>query len=365
MNIMEIVSGRHVNGAVIHCLLLMEELLGRGHRVILVCLSPSWIEDEVLRRSLPVDVVPSNLHRWPLGELRRIAGIIRREQVDVVHTHMSRAHFFGILLRWLGGVPSVATAQATHLQLHWMFNDRVIANSDATLRYHRRWNLVRPERSETIRLFIDRKHLAAVPADARRRARWRLGLDGDVPLLGLAGNVQPRKGIHVAVAAMPRILAAVPAARLVIVGALRHVDYLPQVRAEAERLGVASQILWLGHRDDVRELLPALDVYLQPSLAEPLGLAIIEAMAVGLPVVASDVGGIPEVVVHGETGILVPPGDSAALADASIALLQDPAARRAMGRAGRQRVLREFAPEGQVARIESVLARVARPRKAA
>jgi glycosyltransferase involved in cell wall biosynthesis len=167
------------------------------------------------------------------------------------------------------------------------------------------------------------------------------------------------------VAAMRRILDCLPAARLAVVGDLRDVDYLRQVRSDAERLGVASQILWLGHRDDVRELMPALDVYLQPSLAEPLGLAILEAMAVELPVVASDVGGIPEVVVRGETGILVPPADSAALAGAVIALMQDPAARRAMGLAGRQRVLREFSPENQVARIESVLARVARRRQAA
>jgi glycosyltransferase involved in cell wall biosynthesis len=363
MNIMEIISGRSVNGAVIHCLMLSEELVRRGHRVLLVCKPDAWLGREVLRRGLPVEVIASDLHRWPPDELRRVARIVEQERVDVVHTHMSRAHFFGILLRWLGGVPSVATAHSNHFQLHWMFNDSVIAGSEATLRYQRRRNFVRAGRSETIHLFIDRCRLAAAPPDARRRARQRLGLADDVPLLGLVGNVTLRKGIHVAVAAMPRILASVPQARLAVVGHLRYLDYVQQVQATAQRLGVASHILWLGYRDDVQELLPALDVYVQPSLVEPLGLGILEAMAAELPVVASRVGGIPEIVVPGRTGILVPPAESEALADWVVGLLVgDPLQRQALGRAGRQRVLEEFAPDSQMARIESVFARVARLR---
>jgi glycosyltransferase involved in cell wall biosynthesis len=310
-------------------------------------------------------MVPSDLHRWPVDELRRVAGIIRQEQVELVHTHMSRANFFGILLRWMCRVPAVATAHANHFQLHWMFNDSVIANSDATLRYQRRRNFVRPSRSETIRMFVGRTQIAARPTEARRRARELLGLDDTVPLAGLVGNVGPRKGIHVAVAAMPHILALVPAARLAVVGNLRHVEYVERVQAEARRLGVDDAILWLDHRDDVPELLPAFDVYVQPSLVEPLGLSILEAMAAGLPVVASQVGGIPEIVVPGETGILVPPSSAEALADGVAALLDAPNLRAVMGQAGRTRVLSDFSPDEQVDRIESVFTRVARPRRAA
>ncbi|MGD0897849.1 MAG: glycosyltransferase family 4 protein [Thermoguttaceae bacterium] len=362
---MEIVSGRGVNGAIIHVLLLVEELVRRGHRVTLVCLPGSWLEQQVRRRSLPVELVLSDLHRWPIDELQRIAKIIRQEQMDLVHTHMSRAHFFGILLRWFAGVPSVAYAQANHFQLHWMFNDSVIADSNATLRYHRRWNFVRPSRSETIYLFVAREHLAEMPAAARAEARRQLGLDEESPLLGVVGSVVPRKGIHVAVAAMPQILAAAPQTRLAVIGTLGYAEYVDDLKATAARLGVAERILWLGHRDDVREIMPAMDVYVQPSLAEPLGLAILEAMAVGLPVVASRVGGIPETVVHGQTGILVPPRESGALADGIVTLLKDPALRSAMGRAGRQRVLREFSPDSHLARVEAVFARVIQRRRAA
>ena len=365
MTIMEIVSGHGINGAIIHCLWLIEELVERGHRVVLVCSPGSWIEREVARRLPGVPVVPSDLHRWPFDELRRISKIVQHESVDVVHTHMSRASFFGILLRWFGGAATVSTAHSNHFQLHWMFNDLVIANSEATRRYQQRRNFVRSSRIETIRTFVDRRQMAQSPAGCRERTRERLGLDLSQPLLGIVGNVRPRKGVEHAVRAMPKILAAAPNARLAIVGSQKLSDHVDRLKSVAQRLGVASQILWLGQCPDVSEILPALDVYVQPSLEEPLGLSIIEAMAFGLPVVASRVDGIPEVVVPGHTGLLVPPADPGALADAIVALLNDPVGRQQFGQAGRQRVHEEFSPDRLVPRIEAAFARAVRARQAA
>jgi len=153
MRIMEIVSGVGVNRAVTHCLVLTRELARRGHAVTLVCRPDAWIARQLAVD--PVDVIPSDLHRWPLDELRRLAALARERRIDVVHTHMSRAHSFGVLLRWAGGLPCVATAQSRHVQLHWMFNDRVIAVSDTTRRFHRSYNLVRADRLVTIPDFVD------------------------------------------------------------------------------------------------------------------------------------------------------------------------------------------------------------------
>jgi len=153
MRIMEIVSGAGVNRAVTHCLLLTRELARRGHGVTLVCRPGAWIARQVVVD--PVDVIRSDLHRWPLDELRRIATLAQQRRIDVVHTHMSRAHSFGVLLRWASGLPCVATAQSRHVQLHWMFNDRVIAVSDTTRRFHRSYNLVRAHRIVTIPDFVD------------------------------------------------------------------------------------------------------------------------------------------------------------------------------------------------------------------
>jgi len=105
MRILEIISGAFVNGSTQHGLLLTRELARRGHTVTVVCRPQSWIRGELTAE--PVEVVESDLHRWPVDELWRIARIVRHKQIEVLHTHSSGAHTFGVLLRWLSGVPCV------------------------------------------------------------------------------------------------------------------------------------------------------------------------------------------------------------------------------------------------------------------
>jgi glycosyltransferase involved in cell wall biosynthesis len=342
---MEIISGRGSNGAIIHGLLLLSELVRRGHNVTLVCLPNSWVEQEVVQRKIAVNVVLSDLHRWPMGELHRIAGIIRDRKIEVVHTHMSRAHSFGV---------AVATAQQRHIQLHWMFNDRVIAVSDADRRYQHTHNLVRKSRLATIPNFIDTHRLLELPDDTRSKVRGWLGAADDAFLMGIIGNIIPRKGLIHLVRALPKIVARVPAARLVVIGGDTQSDYAIRARSVAKSQGVSSHIVWTGPRDDVHEILAALDLYTLPSLEESTPLSILEAMGAGLPVVATTAGGIPECVLDGVTGLLVPPARSERLADAILALVDDPARRRRFGEAGRRRVLEVFSPEVQTRRVEAV-----------
>jgi len=354
MNVMEIISARGVNGAVHHCLMLTRQLARRGHQVTLLCRPDAWIAAELA--SDPVEVIESDLHRWPADELRRIAAVARRRHVDVLHTHSSRAHFFGVLLRWFSGIPCVATAQSRHIQLHWMFNDRVIAVSETTRRYHRSYNLVRVGRIVTIHNFIDYDRFAGVPKDAALEFRASVGAEDCSLLIGVVGNVCPRKGQLYLVRAMPTILAAEPKARLVIVGGLYDPEYVAQVKATAAKLDLGPNVVWTNHRDDVQRIMPALDIIALPSNEECLPLALLEGMAAGLPVVATTAGGIPECVCPGETGTLVPPADPVALADAIVELVRDPDLRRRYGEAGRRRVREHFSPESQTARIESVFA---------
>ncbi len=127
---------------------------------------------------------------------------------------------------------------------------------------------------------------------------------------------------------------------------------------------MAGSITWTGHRNDVDEILAALDLYVLPSLEESLPLSVLEAMASGLAVVASAVGGIPECVTSGETGLLVPPARSDRLAAAIVELLGDPARRRRFGDAGRRRMQEQFTAESQAPSIEAAFARVIRGRDA-
>jgi glycosyltransferase involved in cell wall biosynthesis len=366
MRIMEIISGATTNGAIIHCLLLARELVRRGNQVTLVCRPGAWIGEQL--EADGVEVIHSHLNRWPLGELRRIAGVCRSREIDVIHTHMSRAHFFGVLLRWFSRVPCVATAHNRLIQPFWMFNDRVIANSDATRRFHRRFNLVGARRIDTVHCFVDYERFAAVPDSVGHDVRAELGLTEDQLLIGQIGQVCPRKGLLFTVRALPKVIAQFPHARLVIVGAYDHPKYLKyvaQVRRESKRLDVAGHMLWTGPRDDVPEILTALDLFVQPSLEEAQGIAALEAMVRRVPVLATRVGGVREMVQHGETGWLVPPADPDALATGISKLVTDPALRGRLVARGHEMVKNRFSPASQVPHVEAVFAAAASGRKAA
>lgn len=364
MNIMEITSGAVVNGAVQHCLLLTRELARRGHHVTLVCRPGSWISEQA--RGDPVEVVHSDLHCLPTGELRRIADLVRRRPIDVVHTHMTRAHFFGVVLRWFTTAPCVATAHSRHLQFHWRCNDLVIAVSEATRKYHQRWNLVPADRIVTIPNFMEPKPLAATTGPDRARIRAELSLDDSWHLLGAIGSVIPRKGLLYLVRALPAILQRAPKTRLAVISEEGIPSYVAKVKRAIRRLGLEESVLWLGPHNEMPRLLAALDLCVLPSLEENLPLVLLEAMAAGLPVVATSVGGVPECIRPGETGILVPPADSAALGDAIVSLLRDPARGRALAERARRDVVERFSPDTLVPQIEAVLAdAAARPRRRA
>jgi glycosyltransferase involved in cell wall biosynthesis len=359
MRIMEIVSGNQINGAVRHCLSLSRELARRGHEVTLLCPPGSWIAGQLAGE--PVEVMFSDLRRFPGGELRRVAAEIRRRRIEVVHTHMSRASLFGVLLRWFAGVPSIATAHARHFQPHWIFNDLVIAVSEVTRRYHRRVNFVRSDRIVTLRNFVADNPAGQAAAGARRQIRGSLGVPEDALLLGIVGSLLPSKGHAYLIRALPAVVAAMGDVRLAVAGSGTSSNHARRLREEAQRLGVAQRILWTGPRNDVPQIMSALDVCVVASLKETLSQVILEAMAAGVAVVATKVGGIPECVVPGETGLLVPPRDSDALADALIDLLGDSARRRALGEAGRHRVRDHFSADKYLSAFEAAVQGVTQP----
>ena len=169
----------------------------------------------------------------------------------------------------------------------------------------------------------------------------------------MVARLEPEKGQRHLIDAMPAILRAVPETWLAVVGEGSEADAL-QARAASLGPEVAARIVFTGRRDDVSALTADLTLAVLPSLREAQGISLIEAMARGVPVVASAVGGIPEVVTDGVDGRLVPPGDPAALADAIVELLRDPALRHRLGEAGRRTVADRFSIDAQVRAIQAV-----------
>jgi glycosyltransferase involved in cell wall biosynthesis len=219
---------------------------------------------------------------------------------------------------------------------------------------------------------IDAKKIAVTPlgqdferlrprlsADERVALRDAIGGD-DKYLIVTVGRLNPEKGHTHLLHAAADILRAKPEARFVVVGrgALE-----PRLRAEAEQLGLAAVVSFLGYRDDATAIMEAADLIVHPSLSEGLSSTIVEAMAVERPVVATDVAGVREQIDDGETGVIVPPGDSAALAAAALKLASDPDASRRAGVEARRRVMARFSWDEVLPKYEAAYERVARSRR--
>jgi glycosyltransferase involved in cell wall biosynthesis len=171
-------------------------------------------------------------------------------------------------------------------------------------------------------------------------------------------RLSPQKGLHHAIDALPRILATHPRAHLLSVGAQDHREWLDDLRRRSAERGVAGHVHFLGPRRDIPDLLRASDVFLFPSLFEGLGLALIEAMASGCVCVASAVGPIAGIVRDGVDGLLVPPGDAAALARAVLEAMSDAARRRMLAASAKETAARRFDPGAAADRLEAIYERV-------
>ncbi|HLZ34500.1 MAG TPA: glycosyltransferase family 4 protein [Nitrospira sp.] len=189
--------------------------------------------------------------------------------------------------------------------------------------------------------------------DVRESICRTLGLPADAVLLGTVANVFPRKGYDIMIRALPGILEAVPTAHYLIVGT-EETGYAGSLLTLARKLRVLDHVHMVGFQDPVRPYLASLDLYVHPALLEGFGIAVVEAMAAGKAVVATRTGGLPEVVEHERTGLLVAPGDPDQLSAAILSLLRDATRREQMGSRGAARVRKQFDLKASVAAIEQL-----------
>src|SRR5262249_24656144 len=283
----------------------------------------------------PVLVAP---RRRPVACLRGLTGRLKAFGPGLVHTHLYYANVLGRVAARLAGSPPVVTTlhnpdytfEATERTLcrarklldRWTGarNAAVVAVSGAVaedFRRHMGWTGIR-----VIPNGVDLEAFAPGGGDdGAARGEW----PGPGLRLLSVGRLHPQKGHGVLLDAMGRTAARGASLSLVIAG---EGTLRPVLEEGIRRLGLDGSVRLAGRRGDVRELLRAADVFVFPSLYEAVGIALLEAMASGLPVVASRTGGIPEVVEDGASGRLVPPGDAEALAEALAALARDPDERR-------------------------------------
>lgn len=350
------------SGGEMQVFLLMEGLRARGHYVVLICPPGSTAEIQARRCGIACRPVPMP-SEIDLRAVARVRREIVAEQADMVHLHSGRANWIGgMAARW-AGVPAVSTRRMdrrvrpglrTRL-LYGVLLRRTAAISPA-VRERLIAGGVAAEAVEVIVDAVDPQTLR--PVHPRAEVRTRLGAgDEHCVLIAVAALVR-RKGLDVLLEAIAGLGAARMCVLLWIVGEGGERAALEE---SARRLGVASQLSFLGRRADVADLLHAADIAVLPSRQEGMGVAALEAMAAGRAVVASDVGGLGYAVVHERTGLLVPPENASALASALARLIRDPELRQRLGTEGPRRIAEGFLPEQMTDAYEKLYLSVATP----
>jgi glycosyltransferase involved in cell wall biosynthesis len=340
----------------------------RGHHLELVCQPGAELGDRLSEAGFTVHrIVMDGAGNFLRGVvfMRRL---LRRERFDVVNTHSRRDTVLAAIAARLAGTPLIVRTRhlakpINSLYAYTWLAHRVIAVS----RYVRKQLLeggARPGSVATI-------HSPVVLPQVREGAcvRDELGLPPDALVVGCVAVMRAEKGHGDLIDAFHQVCPRFPSAHLVLVG-----DGMPlfdQLQAKVSALGLTDRVHFTGRRQDIGNVLMALDVFALPTHREALGTVFIEAAAMGVPVIGTDVGGVPETMQAGETGLLVPPRDPAALAAALETLLADPALRRRMGDAGRELIRGQglFSAERTAGQVEHVythwLSELGRPVRAA
>lgn len=309
---------------------------------------------------VPVAVLP--MRTRAIGrDLPRLAAWMRRHDVAVVHAHMHYAALWGRLGAMIAGIPvRVVTEHGRELWKNrlqvgldrWLARHtcRHIAVSEDGLRLRIAREKVAPDRIVLIPNGVDLPALADGGA-GRRRVRAELGLADSQPVVGTVGRVVPPKGYEHLLAALVTLRARFPSLRWLLVG---DGPDLPGLLAAAERAGMRGDLLAVGLRSDIGDLLAAMDVFVMSSVREGLPVALLEAMAAGRPIVVTDVGGMPDAIAHGHNGLVVPPADPAALAEAIGGLLANPDAAARLAAAARATAEERYSIASVARRIEDV-----------
>lgn len=377
LNVMQIISNLDIGGAQEVVRTLAEYLTESGANVVVCTFKDGRVRQEIEQLGIPVEVLPRrrfSVVAFPLFVLdmlrlrRLLIDLVEKYKINVIQTHLLRVLDFLVLtVRWRRNIRIFWTIHNYNFALRadqlprftWLLGPKRLGYR-LLYRVTARWvdgfiavsDEVRTAIMQTIGAVQHKIAVICNGVDVKRyrqpvdggRVRHALGLPEHACLIVVVGTLKEQKGHRYLIEAAPSIIATNPKVHLLFVGdgPLREA-----LQAQVAAAGLEAHILFLGNRNDVPTLLAASDYFVLPSLWEGLPMALIEAMASGLPIVATEVSGTKQVMMHGETGLLIPPGDSTDLRDALMYLLSQPDRARAMGRAAQRHVAAAFGARKQ------------------
>jgi glycosyltransferase involved in cell wall biosynthesis len=319
--------------------------------------SEGLLVSQLRERGIPVYSLerssPFELWAW-----RPLLRFLRDQRVDVIHAHKFGSNVWGVVLASIARVPVMVAHEHTWSwegePLRRALDRHLVARGSSVFvavsrEDRRRMSAIEGIDPARTRFIPNGMPPLAPPSGAD--VRGELGIAANVPVVGSVGVLRPQKGLDVLVETARMVVGEVPTARFVIVG---EGPEQATLHNRVAALGMADRVLLAGFRPDVADTLAAFDVAVSSSYFEGSPLAVMEYMATGKPIVATAVGGVPDLLEDGVHGLLVPPGDPRALADAVLRLLREPATARRLGEQARARQLTEFTMDAMVRRFEEL-----------
>jgi glycosyltransferase involved in cell wall biosynthesis len=343
--ILQYITPSRLGGAEEYFLRLIKSLRASGHRVIVVTKRDTPLRYEIEK----CDV---ELHAWHTHgkidpvTLSRLCRLIRRKRVDVINTHLTTASLLGAMAGRMTGVPVIAHVHAADSKTFFQFAHYLVAVAKG-VEQHLIDQDVPAEKIHLLYYGVDLERYAhPLPVV---EAKARLNLPSEARTVGIVGSLIDRKGHRFLLQALKQIEPQTGPVHAVFAGEGVLEENLREMAAS---LGMSERVHFLGFRRDVIEVVSALDVFTLPSLKEGLSIAVMEAMALRRPVIATAIAGMPEVVHDGETGLLIPPGDVEALVQALLRLLNDPQFAKRLANNGRQLLEQHFDQRDCLAAVE-------------
>ena len=337
----------------------------RGHFSPALCRKNSELHWNLKEKNLPFLALDLYSRYSPLAVLK-IRRLLKQAGIQIVHLHNPRDIWLASPAVWgLGQVKLFASSPMlfTHTRkkdpLHRLLYDRLekMINLSLPAQKQMQKNLpLPPEKHLVIPNPVDLEKFNPERYD-RRHFRDKWGVQADEILIGLVGRLDPGKGHREMILALGEIAKKCPRVKLVLVGketAGEHQAYGAGLKLLAGENKLKDRIIWAGFTEEIPRVLKALDIFVMPSYQETFGLILIEAMAMRLPVVATDAGGPPEILDYGKCGILVPPRQAEPLAEAVITLIKNPELKNKLAQAGRERVVKVYALEVVLDHLENL-----------
>lgn len=363
-NILHIIGGGEIGGAEQHVLTLLKGLDQTRFSPRLVCLVPGPFAALAQENKIPAETLPM---RFPLdlSPLPRLVRLLRQKNIHLVHTHGSRANLLGRLAAKQSRIPCLSTVHSSlaHDYLSPWSARTALALDRLTLPLTAEIITVSEYLAQEVALRYGRQPVTIYngqapltfpdPASARSRFRSRWGIPAEALLLGTIGRLHPAKGQTYFIQAAAQLLPAYPNLHLLLIG---DGPLRPELELELKRSSLPYTLT--GYLPQAYQALPSMDLFVLPSVSEGLGLVLLEAMQAGVPIAASAVGGIPEILRNGKDGLLVAPGNATDLSEACSKLLAHPDLARSLVLSAQSRWT-EFSLTNMIQKTEQVYAALA------